>query len=732
MTRSDEMTPSPITVLVPCKDQRHEFFVDALGSLVRQTSRHWVALVLADPSSPPELADWVEAFGDDRIQFVRCPTTGFAAALNHGLAIAGTEYVSILLSDDRYAPEAIETLHAYRSRFPQADFFHSARRHINAHGEPIGGVMPIRRNFRLEYFSTSGSPVKHLLCWRRETALSIGGMDEAVSVHGCDDYDFPWRMAEAGAVFEAVDECLYEYRLHHAHARLTTSVPVARQVDTLRVMFQRHGIDPRATDRHIERRIGGHLVAEYTDQIDHRRNAQLWVRCFYEAGADALPRFRAAGFEQRYFFPHRVYVLPKGGPDGLKLAQRMAGVSDPGQLREFVLCAMPPVADEIPGHVYFDDDVQWHQQQFGLPAQVACANVIVGDDHLRCYVLVSDLVQRISRLPAYRTRVDTRFQGWVRLLTNSILAYAAENGLETVYVATSDLALRNTDRNRHPKASLYERIYDHLALARGAVREGDWWRFSVKDEAGRIAPLTRSHETDQPGPIVCVIHDTEGGLGHRDSDPDFARQADEHSQAALASMLAVEATTGVRATYNLVGQLYGQYFDTIRSGGHAVAFHSWDHVIAKDDKATREQLQRCREVDYRVKGYRPPQSRITPGLTDATLAWFNFEWLASSTSSLKAVAPSLSNAIVKIPVHMDDYAMFRHGVSFQAWEDAFWQGAGAQEFVVVGLHDCYAPHWLPHYEGFLRRLQERATLLTLDEVAARVTLGHARWFEPGA
>jgi len=720
-----------ITVLVPCKDQRREFFVDALGSLIRQTSPQWVALVLTDAGSSPALADWVRSFDDPRIQLIHCPTPGFAAALNHGLAMADTAFVSILLSDDRYAPEAIATLLAYGQRFPQADFFHSARRHIDMHGTPVSGVMKSRKTFAPEYFATSGSPVKHLLCWRRETALAIGGMDEALSAHGCDDYDFPWRMAEAGAIFQAVDECLYEYRLHHAHARLTTTVPVARQMDTLRVMFAKHGVDPVAADRHIQRKIGGHLVAEYTDQIDHSRNAQYWVRCFYEAGADALPRFRAAGFEQRNFFPHRVYVLPKAGPDGLKLATRMAGVSDPGQLREFVLCATSPVAEEIPAHVYADDDVQWHRQQFGLPAQVACANVIVGEGHLRCYVLVSDLVQRISRLPAYRTRVDTRFRGWVRLLTNAILAYAAENGLETVYVATSDLALRNTDKRRNPQPALYERIYDHVALARGAVRDGDWWRFSVKDQAGRIAPLTRSYETDQPGRVVCIIHDTEGGLGHRDSDPDFARQADADAPAALAAMLAVEAAAGVRATYNLVGQLYDRYYDTIRAGGHGVAFHSWDHVIAPDEAATRQQLQRCREVDYRVKGYRPPQSRITPGLTDATLAWFNFEWLASSVSSLKTKAPSLSNAIVKIPVHVDDYAMFLEGVSFEAWEAAFWQGAGAQEFVVVGLHDCYAHHWLPHYEGFVSRLRERASLLTLDEVAARVTLGHARWFESG-
>jgi hypothetical protein len=48
---------------------------------------------------------------------------------------------------------------------------------------------------------------------------------------------------------------------------------------------------------------------------------------------------------------------------------------------------------------------------------------------------------------------------------------------------------------------------------------------------------------------------------------------------------------------------------------------------------------------------------------------------------------------------------------------------------VLGLHDCYAGFWLSGYAELLKELQARATLITLDEVAARVTLGNSRWFE---
>ena len=46
------------------------------------------------------------------------------------------------------------------------------------------------------------------------------------------------------------------------------------------------------------------------------------------------------------------------------------------------------------------------------------------------------------------------------------------------------------------------------------------------------------------------------------------------------------------------------------------------------------QLPRCREVDYRIKGYRPPRSQITPELSDRNLLFHNFEWLASMMAEL--------------------------------------------------------------------------------------------------
>jgi glycosyltransferase involved in cell wall biosynthesis len=223
-----------------------------------------------------------------------------------------------------------------------------------------------------------------------------------------------------------------------------------------------------------------------------------------------------------------------------------------------------------------------------------------------------------------------------------------------------------------------------------------------------------------------ILKPLHAGAGTRQPIPSSCPRADRESPEALRRMLDVEAQLGVRATYNVVGLLLGDTRDAIERGGHAVAFHSYDHRIPADADAALDQFRQCRDLEYRLKGYRVPQSKLTRGVTDADFAEWNFEWLARPRYSLDSEIPVMSNGIVKIPVHANDYPMFREGVPFESWQRQILDLADARDFVVVGLHDCYAHLWLPHYQSFLRELQRRASLITLDEVAARVTLGRSR------
>lgn len=166
-----------------------------------------------------------------------------AGAFNTGMRHARTAFVAALLADDMWARDAIEVLHRHLARFPGIDFFHSSRVIIDEHDAPISSVRLSRERVTLEDFVDS-APVKHLLCWSRHKALSIGGMDESLNSVGPDDFDFPWTMAEHGALFQAVRECLYLYRDHRECFRLTTHLPLTVHTSEIRRIMQKHGAAP--------------------------------------------------------------------------------------------------------------------------------------------------------------------------------------------------------------------------------------------------------------------------------------------------------------------------------------------------------------------------------------------------------------------------------------------------------------------------------------------------------
>lgn len=440
---------------------------------------------------------------------------------------------------------------------------------------------------------------------------------------------------------------------------------------------------------------------------------------FHEASQHERGGFLAAGYLERHFFPHRWYALPKCGPDGARLAEWMAGIRDPGRLWQIVLYATSPAIDEFPDAVFFDADVNWHQQHGNRRGLVASADLAMAGRTVYTAAHQSDLVQRISRNRAFKTRVEKVFSGWHRLLLNSIADFAVERGLHRVLVPSAKLAMTHTDRARSVKPELFERVYDRAVQHQFAVTpEAGWWRCDLDRNRSAVAPTTRREELIESGQTVCLLHDIERGLGHRDVDPEFARRADRDSPAALSHMLDIERRAGVRGTYSVVGCFMDEVRASIEQDGHCLAFHSYDH-------GPGAQLEACRRVDYRIKGYRPPRSLLTPELSERALCWHNFEWLASSESSLQLRVPALDNRVVKIPIAIDDFAMHRDGTGFDEWARHVLGLIRERDFVALSLHDCYASHWLPGYQRFLADLTKLARLRTLDEVAADLFLASA-------
>lgn len=264
-----------VTALMPLKNHHPGFLREALDSMLAQTSPEWRLLIIVEPG---DLADFraqlAPELRDPRVRLLVNEGHRLAGAFNTGMRMADTRFVAILLGDDLWAPPAVQLLLEAIHAHPETDFFHTGRRVIDEEGRSVASPRLPPDSFVLEDF-IDGSPVKHLLCWRREMALAFGGMDESLDNVGPDDYDFPWTMLERGAAFRALPDRLYIYRDHRSAYRLTTHLPLSVHLRALRRILAKHGVAPARIRRRLRHARRGYLrQCLYRNDL-HRRLRDL-------------------------------------------------------------------------------------------------------------------------------------------------------------------------------------------------------------------------------------------------------------------------------------------------------------------------------------------------------------------------------------------------------------------------------------------------------------------------
>lgn len=263
------MSREHVSVCLPVDAHEPGLLREAVDSVLGQTSSSWELLIVVERRVCKEVERALATrLRDARVRILDNEGRKLAGAFNTAMRHARAEFVAILLGDDLWAGQAVEVLTRSFHEHPEVDFFHSARVVIDEHGRPISRVYTARTSVALEDF-VSSSPVKHLLCWRKELALAIGGMDESLDSVGVDDYDFPWSMAEHGAAFRALPECLYLYRDHRACYRLTTHLPLVHHRREIARIMAKHGASSDAIRRKLVRAEGTYLrQCLYRSQLD--------------------------------------------------------------------------------------------------------------------------------------------------------------------------------------------------------------------------------------------------------------------------------------------------------------------------------------------------------------------------------------------------------------------------------------------------------------------------------
>ena len=103
--------------------------------------------------------------------------------------------------------------------------------------------------------------------------MAVGGIDETINSVGPDDYDFPWVMAERGARFRAVPECLYWYRDHRAGFRLTTHLPLSVHLRECDRILRKHRVDEPARRAFLAR-----ARRSYLRQCLYRNGVDRWLK----------------------------------------------------------------------------------------------------------------------------------------------------------------------------------------------------------------------------------------------------------------------------------------------------------------------------------------------------------------------------------------------------------------------------------------------------------------------
>jgi glycosyltransferase involved in cell wall biosynthesis len=266
------MNQPRITALLPVKHYHPVYLQQSVASISQQ-SDDWRLMVITESQDYDHFADILRPLlSGPRARLVVNEGRKLAGAINTGMRHAHTEFVAVLLADDLWATDAVRVLSSYIDAHREVDFFHSSRRIIDMNGKPISAVYKSRPSFTLDDFKTR-SPVKHLLCWRTSKALAIGGLDETLNSVGPDDYDFPWTMAEHGARFRAVEECLYFYRDHRDCYRLTTHLPLSTHRRECHRIFKKHGVGWRDRRRYIAR-----AQRSFMRQCLYRNALDKWIK----------------------------------------------------------------------------------------------------------------------------------------------------------------------------------------------------------------------------------------------------------------------------------------------------------------------------------------------------------------------------------------------------------------------------------------------------------------------
>lgn len=214
-----------LTIAIPYYSHR-DFLVEAIDSVLAQTSEDWELLVV-DDLGPEPAEDLVAEYDDPRIRYVRNEVNlGLAGNWNECVRLARTPWVTLLHADDRLLPEyAARVLAATEKVTADVSVIFTDASIIDESGRPtttaadlakrfarrLAHDHPLRGDHDLAPLLAANYIICPTMCLRRDL---LGEAPFRASWRFVPDWDLTVRELLAGRQLYSVRTALLEYRRH--------------------------------------------------------------------------------------------------------------------------------------------------------------------------------------------------------------------------------------------------------------------------------------------------------------------------------------------------------------------------------------------------------------------------------------------------------------------------------------------------------------------------------------
>jgi glycosyltransferase involved in cell wall biosynthesis len=217
------MVRSPLVTVIIATYNRKHYVCEAIDSVLGQTYPH-VELIVIDDGSTDGTSDLLRDRYGQRIRYVFQPNQGRSEARNHGMRLAGGEYIAFLDSDDLWEPDKLTRQLAFMQANPQYGLTHTFTSIIDSDGRPAPADTEIRLGYHragvrsgYTYVAMASRCTMFLSTVMVQTSLipRIGYMDREIPAF--EDWDWYLRAALVTEI-GVLTEPLTRYRLHDSNS----------------------------------------------------------------------------------------------------------------------------------------------------------------------------------------------------------------------------------------------------------------------------------------------------------------------------------------------------------------------------------------------------------------------------------------------------------------------------------------------------------------------------------